>query len=312
MTTIIERTLLSEHAQVDPESVRPFPNSRKVYETGSRADIRVPMREITLDDTHSSAGVEKNPPVYVYDTSGPYTDPDVAVDVRQGLPALRERWIEERGDTDRLEYLTSEYGRERLANPALAPYRFSHIRSPRRAQAGGNVTQMHYARQGIVTPEMEFIAIRENMRRQEFFGSPLLGSPKAMNFGANLPAVVTPEFVRAEVAAGRAIIPANINHPESEPMIIGRNFLVKINANIGNSAITSSIGGGSGKDDLGHPVGRGHDYGSVHRAQHPRNAGVDHPQQPRPRGQRAYLPGAGEGERQGGGTHLGNFPGHAD
>ena len=241
MTTIIERTLLSEHAQVDPESVRPFPNSRKVYERGSRADIRVPMREITLDDTHSSAGVEKNTPVYVYDTSGPYTDPDVAVDVRRGLPALRERWIEERGDTDRLEYLTSEYGRERLADPALAPYRFSHIRSPRRAQAGGNVTQMHYARRGIVTPEMEFIAIRENMRRQEFFGSPLLGSPRAMNFGANLPAVVTPEFVRAEVAAGRAIIPANINHPESEPMIIGRNFLVKINANIGNSAVTSSI-----------------------------------------------------------------------
>ena len=228
-------------AQVDPESVQPFPNSRKVYETGSRPDLRVPMREITLDATHSSAGVEHNPPVYVYDTSGPYTDPDIAIDVRQGLPALRERWIAERDDTEQLEYLTSEYGRERLADRSLDPYRFSHLRSPRRAKSGRNVTQLHYARRGIVTPEMEYIAIRENMRRQQFFGTALMGSPKAMNFGANLPQVVTPEFVRAEVAAGRAIIPSNINHPESEPMIIGRNFLVKINANIGNSAVASSI-----------------------------------------------------------------------
>ena len=239
--TIVNKDYLSEQAQVDPESVRPFPNSRKVYETGSRSDIRVPMREISLSDTHSSNGVEKNPPIYVYDTSGPYTDPDVAVDVREGLPALRQRWIEERGDTEQLPYLTSEYGRERLADSALDRYRFSHIRNPRRAKAGKNVTQMHYARQGIVTPEMEFIAIRENMRREEYVGTGLMGSKKAMNFGANLPEVVTPEFVRDEVAAGRAIIPSNINHPESEPMIIGRNFLVKINANIGNSAVTSSI-----------------------------------------------------------------------
>ena len=239
--TIVNKDYLSEQAQVDPESVRPFPNSRKVYETGSRSDIRVPMREISLSDTHSSDGVEKNPPIYVYDTSGPYTDPDVAVDVRQGLPALRQQWIEERGDTEQLPYLTSEYGRERLADTALDRYRFSHIRNPRRAKAGKNVTQMHYARQGIVTPEMEFIAIRENMRREEYIGTGLMGSKKAMNFGANLPEVVTPEFVRDEVAAGRAIIPSNINHPESEPMIIGRNFLVKINANIGNSAVTSSI-----------------------------------------------------------------------
>ena len=239
--TITHQDSLSAPAQVDPESVQPFPNSRKVYETGSRPDLRVPMREITLDDTHSSAGVEHNPPVYVYDTSGPYTDPDIAIDVRQGLPALRERWIAERDDTEQLEYLTSEYGRERLADRSLDPYRFSHLRSPRRAKAGRNVTQLHYARRGIVTPEMEYIAIRENMRRQQFFGTALMGSPKAMNFGANLPQVVTPEFVRAEVAAGRAIIPSNINHPESEPMIIGRNFLVKINANIGNSAVASSI-----------------------------------------------------------------------
>ncbi len=239
--TIINQDYLSEQASVSPETVQPFPNSRKVYETGSRPDIRVPMREITVSDTHSSEGVEHNLPIFVYDTSGPYTDPDVSIDVRQGLPALRARWIEERGDTDELPYLTSEYGRERLADTALDRYRFSHIRNPRRAKAGKNVTQLHYARQGIVTPEMEFIAIRENMRRQEYVNSGLMGSKKAMNFGANLPDVVTPEFVRDEVAAGRAIIPSNINHPESEPMIIGRNFLVKINANIGNSAVTSSI-----------------------------------------------------------------------
>ena len=232
---------LSRTAKVDPESVQPFPNSSKVYEQGSREDIRVPMREIRLADTHTTSEVESNPPIYVYDTSGPYTDPEAGIDVRKGLSALRATWIEERGDTEVLDGLTSEYGRERLNDPKLALMRFVHTRNPRRAKSGGNVTQMHYARQGVITPEMEFIAIRENMRREAHTSQELLKRHRGVPFGAKLPEEVTPEFVRDEVAAGRAIIPANVNHPETEPMIIGRNFLVKINANIGNSAVTSSI-----------------------------------------------------------------------
>ena len=233
---------LSRTARVDPDSVQPFPSSRKVYRTGSRPDLNVPFREITLAETRSSQGVERNDAVYVYDTSGPYTDPDARIDVRRGLPPLRARWIEERGDTEPLGGVSSEYGRQRQGDPKLAPLRFAHLRVPRRARPGANVTQMHYARRGVVTPEMEFIAIRESCMREAYPEEVRRHRHPGMGFGASLPEEVTPEFVRDEVAAGRAIIPSNVNHPESEPMIIGRNFLVKVNANIGNSAVTSSIG----------------------------------------------------------------------
>jgi phosphomethylpyrimidine synthase len=248
---------LASTATVDAAAVQPLPNSRKVYVTGSRPDLRVPMREISQSDTHAAPGsaAEQNPPIYVYDTSGPYTDPEARVDIRKGLPALRERWIGERGDTELLAGPTSRYGAERLADAKLADLRFDLKRKPRRAKAGMNVSQMHYAHRGMITPEMEFVAIRENLRRREYLESLRAAGPQGaklaemmgrqhpgQSFGASIPAEITPEFVRDEVARGRAIIPANINHPESEPMIIGRNFLVKINANIGNSALGSSIG----------------------------------------------------------------------
>ncbi|WP_300749967.1 phosphomethylpyrimidine synthase ThiC [Janthinobacterium sp.] len=246
---------LSATATVDQAAIAPLPNSRKIYVEGSRPDIRVPMREISQSDTEASFGGEKNPPIYVYDTSGPYTDPDVQIDIRSGLDTPRLPWILKRGDTEELPGPTSEYGIARLADPKLAELRFNLHRKPRRAIAGKNVTQMHYARQGIITPEMEFVAIRENMRRQQYLrelrAAGAMGERMAdmmgrqhpgQSFGASIPAEITPEFVREEIARGRAIIPANINHPEVEPMIIGRNFLVKINANIGNSAVTSSIG----------------------------------------------------------------------
>jgi len=246
---------LAATAQVDEAAVQPLPNSRKIYVEGSRPDIRVPMREIRQSDTPASFGAEPNPPVYVYDTSGPYTDPEAKIDIRSGLAPLRAGWIAERGDTEELTGPTSQYGIERLNDPKLAELRFNLHRKPRRAIPGKNVTQMHYARQGIITPEMEYIAIRENLRRQEYLESLKNAGPMGQkladlmgrqhpgqSYGAAIPAEITPEFVRSEVARGRAIIPNNINHPESEPMIIGRNFLVKINANIGNSAVTSSIG----------------------------------------------------------------------
>jgi phosphomethylpyrimidine synthase len=235
-------------AHVDAAAIAALPNSRKIHVVGSRADIRVPMREITQSDTPASFGAEKNPALVVYDTSGPYTDPAANIDIRAGLPALRAQWIEDRHDTEALTQLSSAYGRERLAEPELAGMRFDLHRLPRRAKAGahlsGNVTQMHYARRGIVTPEMEFVAIRENLQRERMLEAmPELVTRQhpGQNFGAAIPEFVTPEFVRGEVARGRAIIPSNINHPETEPMIIGRNFLVKINANIGNSAVSSSI-----------------------------------------------------------------------
>ena len=228
--------------QLDRQSTQPFPNSKKVYLTGSRPDIRVPVREISLADTPTAFGGEKNAPVMVYDTSGPYTDPDVRIDLRKGLPDVRSAWIDERGDTEILPGLTSEFGQSRLADASLDALRFAHVRTPRRAKAGGNVTQMHYARQGIITPEMEYIAIRENMKLQEARTAGLLDAQHpGQSFGASIPQEITPEFVRDEVARGRAIIPANINHTELEPMIIGRNFLVKVNGNIGNSALGSSI-----------------------------------------------------------------------
>ncbi len=242
-------------AHVDEAAVQPLPNSRKVYVQGSRADIQVPMREISQSDTPATLGAEPNPPIFVYDCSGPYTDPQAQIDIRKGLAALRTTWIEERNDTEALSALSSEYGQARAHDAALKTMRFPGLmRQPRRAQTGKNVTQMHYARQGIITPEMEYIAIRENLRRKEYIESLKAAGPtglkmaellgrqhRGQNYGAALPEEITPEFVRDEVARGRAIIPANINHPETEPMIIGRNFLVKINANIGNSALGSSI-----------------------------------------------------------------------
>ncbi len=231
---------LSKTARIDDASVQPFPNSRKIHVTGSRPDIRVPMREISLSDTPASFGAEPNPPLTVYDTSGPYTDPEVEIDIRKGLPDIRSGWIEERGDTELLDGPTSAYGRQRAADPSLDHLRFEYTHRPRRAKPGANVTQMHYARKGIITPEMEFVAIRENLRL-EMYRDLLAEQHPGESFGASLPEAITPEFVRDEVARGRAIIPANINHPELEPMIIGRNFLVKINGNLGNSAVTSSI-----------------------------------------------------------------------
>src|SRR4051794_33783730 len=234
----------SKTAQVDKAAIKPLPRSRKIYVQGSRPDIRVPMREISQSDTPAGMGAESNPPVFVYDTSGPYTDPTVAIDIRSGLVPLREKWIEARNDTEILAGPASAYGRQRLADPKLAEMRFGFKRQPRRAKAGANVTQLHYARRGIITPEMEYIAIRENQRCEHLSRQQrelLTRQHPGQDFGAILPQHITPEFVRDEVARGRAIIPANINHPESEPMIIGRNFLVKINANIGNSALGSSI-----------------------------------------------------------------------
>ena len=223
-------------------ATQPLPNSRKIYITGSRADIRVPMREISLADTPTDFGGEQNAPVLVYDTSGPYTDPQASIDLRKGLAEVRTSWIAERGDTEVLSGLSSEFGRSRLADHSLDHMRFAHVRTPRRAKAGHNVSQMHYARKGIITPEMEFVAIRENMKLEQARDAGLLSEQHpGYSFGASIPKQITAEFVREEVARGRAIIPANINHPELEPMIIGRNFLVKINGNIGNSALGSSI-----------------------------------------------------------------------
>ncbi|MBC8006926.1 MAG: phosphomethylpyrimidine synthase ThiC [Prolixibacteraceae bacterium] len=231
---------LSATAHVDEAAVKPLPSSRKVYVQGSRDDIQVPMREISQSDTPASFGAEPNPPMYVYDTSGPYTDPLAAIDIRNGLKPMRERWIEERADTELMAGPTSIYGRTRLDDTKLAQMRFNLQRTPRRAKPGVNVSQMHYARKGIITPEMEFIAIRENQGR-DALPEMITRQHTGESFGAMLQKKITAEFVRDEVARGRAIIPANINHPESEPMIIGRNFLVKINANIGNSALGSSI-----------------------------------------------------------------------
>ena len=231
---------LNATAHVDEAAIRPLPNSRKVYVQGSRADVQVPMREISQSDTPASFGAERNPPIFVYDTSGPYTDPDAAIDIRNGLRPLRDRWIAERNDTESLAGPSSIFGRVRLQDAALAQMRFNLKRAPRRAKSGMNVTQMHYARRGIVTPEMEYVAIRENQRTEQLADLMTRQHP-GDSFGAAAPKLITPEFVRDEVARGRAIIPANINHGESEPMIIGRSFLVKINANIGNSALGSSI-----------------------------------------------------------------------
>jgi len=225
---------------LDTDLGRHFPNSRKIHVGGGRPDLHVPMREVGLTPTRTSGGEEINPPLRLYDTSGPYTDPGAMTDLRRGLAPLTAKWVEERGDSEELPAPTSVFGRARRSGLNGAHLRFEAARKPRRALPGANVSQMHYARQGIITPEMEYIAIRENLARQQ---SPEPGPAHhaGESFGAAIPREITPEFVRDEVARGRAIIPANINHPEVEPMIIGRNFLVKVNANIGNSAVTSSI-----------------------------------------------------------------------
>ncbi|ENX5835508.1 phosphomethylpyrimidine synthase ThiC [Salmonella enterica] len=247
-TTTLTRREQRAKAQhfIDTLEGTAFPNSKRIYVTGSQHDIRVPMREIQLSPTLISGTkdhpqYEENEAIPVYDTSGPYGDPDVAINAQQGLAKLRQPWIEARADVETLSDRSSAYTRERLTDEGLDALRFTGLLTPKRAKAGHCVTQLHYARQGIVTPEMEFIAIRENMGRERIRSEVLRHQHPGESFGARLPENITPEFVRDEVAAGRAIIPANINHPESEPMIIGRNFLVKVNANIGNSAVTSSI-----------------------------------------------------------------------
>ncbi|PRD35895.1 UNVERIFIED_CONTAM: thiC [Trichonephila clavipes] len=238
LTNLSPVDISAQHEQDAKDLTRILPASKKVYVEGSRPDIQVPFREISLTDTPTGLGGEHNPPIMVYDTSGVYTDPNVQIDLNKGLPLVRQSWIEERNDTDVLETLSSEFGQARLKDIRTADIRFAHIQNPRRAKAGKNVTQMHYAKQGIITPEMEYIAIRENQRQRHDVD---MRQHAGQNFGAQNLREITPEFVRQEIAAGRAIIPANINHPECEPMIIGRNFLVKINANIGNSALGSSI-----------------------------------------------------------------------
>ncbi|MDS4025498.1 MAG: phosphomethylpyrimidine synthase ThiC [Candidatus Contendobacter sp.] len=241
----ITHDFLRAAARLGENVTRPYPHSRKVHIQGSRPDLRVPMREISQYATPTELGVEDNPPIPVYDCSGPYTDPQARIDLLQGLPLVRARWIEERGDTEMLAGPSSEYGRVRAADPATAHLRFEHVRPPRRALTDGCVTQMHYARRGMVTPEMEYVALRESLRLQELREDPryrrLLRQHRGEHFGAALPNIFTPEFVRDEIARGRAILPANINHPELEPMIIGRNFRVKINGNLGNSALGSSV-----------------------------------------------------------------------
>ncbi|MBQ4878498.1 phosphomethylpyrimidine synthase ThiC [Pseudoalteromonas luteoviolacea] len=225
---------------------QPFPNSKKIYVDGEQDGVRVGMREISLNDsfvggTEEEPIYEKNEPVRVYDTSGPYTDPEFTLNVREGLPKYRENWIVNRDDTELLDSVTSKFSQQRMADEGLDHIRFENLPKIRRAKPGKNVTQMHYARQGIITPEMEFVAIRENMGRAKIREELLAEQHEGQSFGAEIPDFITPEFVRSEVARGRAIIPNNINHPESEPMIVGRNFLVKVNANIGNSSVTSSI-----------------------------------------------------------------------
>ncbi|MGB6138916.1 MAG: phosphomethylpyrimidine synthase ThiC [Pseudoalteromonas rhizosphaerae] len=225
---------------------QPFPSSHKVYVQGTQDNVRVGMREITLSDTFIG-GTDENPvyesnaPLRVYDTSGPYTDPDFTLDVRKGLDKYREQWIESRGDTEILGSVSSQFSQQRMADEGLDHIRFEHLPKIRRAKAGKNVTQMYYARQGIITPEMEYVAIRENMGRAQLQKELLAQQHQGESFGASIPEFITPEFVRDEIARGRAILPNNINHPETEPMIVGRNFLVKVNANIGNSSVSSSI-----------------------------------------------------------------------
>ena len=225
----------------DQTSVQPFPNSRKVYVRGSSPSIRVPMRKILQADSPADFGGGSNEPIYVYDTSGPYSDPEVDIDLEQGLAPVRDQWIKESSDIKELDGPSSQFSRFQNSKVKSQFPSFINHHPPRCAKRGKNITQLHYARRGIITPEMEFIAIRENQNLEWVRDSCLLANHGGIKSGTETPSKIDPEFVRNEVANGRAIIPANINHPELEPMIIGRNFLVKINANIGNSAVTSSV-----------------------------------------------------------------------
>lgn len=233
--------VLEQTTNLSQEVTSPIPGSRKIYVLGSRPDIQVAMREVITSATVTQQGTQPNAPITLYDTSGPFTDPEQKINLHEGLPALRLGWIIERGDTEELNDYSADYSRRRQTDPAQENIRFPKVRKPRKAKAGKRVTQMHYAKKGIITPEMEYVAIRENQRLESLQEQELLVQHPGQAFGAAIPPRITPEFVRSEVARGRAIIPNNINHPETEPMIIGRNFLVKINANIGNSAIASSI-----------------------------------------------------------------------
>ncbi len=237
--SVANEEIFKRAGELSSAAREPFPNSTKVYVKGKQPGVRVAMREIHLSDTQTQNGSEPNESVMVYDTSGPYTDPELKIDINEGLSPLRKQWIESREDTEVLEGITSQYGQNRLSNADLDAIRFPNLKAPRRALAGKNVSQMHYAKQGIITPEMEYVAIRENMRRAQ--DPELAQQHPGQDFGASIPQEITPEFVRDEIARGRAVLPANVNHPELEPQIIGRNFMVKVNANIGNSALTSSI-----------------------------------------------------------------------
>ncbi|AZS51920.1 phosphomethylpyrimidine synthase ThiC [Entomomonas moraniae] len=238
----ISLTPLNQSVQVDRSVIAPFPNSKKIYVQGSKPSIQVPMREVSVSSTQTSSTPEYNPSVTIYDTSGIYTDPQANIDICKGLPDIRSIWINDRQATEQLTQLSSNFAQQRLTNPELQSMRFGLNRLPKKAKAGQNITQMHYAKKGIITDEMEFVAIRENLRLQEQLEAGVYNQQhKGNSFGASIPQQITPEFVREEIARGRAIIPANINHVELEPMIIGRNFLVKINGNIGNSALGSSI-----------------------------------------------------------------------
>jgi phosphomethylpyrimidine synthase len=293
--------LIRETSALSEAVTQPIAGSRKIHVEGS-GGIRVPMREIALAATPKMFGAEVNPPFAVYDTSGPYTDQDMVIDLTAGLGELRAAWIDARGDADRLADLSSHYGRQRASDSRLDPVRFPRAHAPRVARAGANVSQMHYARRGVITPEMEYVAIRENAKiEQNRIAASAAATRGSMHagesFGAAIPALITPEFVRDEVARGRAIIPNNINHPESEPMIIGRNFLVKINANIGNSAVTSSIA--EEVEKMVWAIRWGADtVMDLHRQTHPRNARMDHPQLAGADWHRADLPGTGEGRRR--------------
>ncbi len=234
-------SIIKPITQTESNVKQQYPQSKKIYVQGSQANIQVPMREISLASTPISFGAEPNPSIVVYDSSGPYTDTTGEVNLRQGLADKRSQWINDRQDTEILSQLSSDYGKQRFADTKLDSIRFPKTSIIRKAKAGNNVTQLHYAKKGIITPEMEFIAIRENLKQQTLQDQGILQQHLGERFGATIPKEITPEFVRQEVAKGRAIIPANINHVELEPMIIGRHFLVKINGNLGNSAVTSSI-----------------------------------------------------------------------
>lgn len=227
--------------QLDDHLLKPLPASKKVWV--SSGNVTVAQREITLTPTLLADGSQQyNPPLPVYDTSGPYTDPNQKTDITQGLLPFRKEWIEARKDTEQLDSFSSDYTRIQQQNLVHEAFRFKNKHKPRRAKAGKNVSQLYYARQGVITPEMEYVAARENLGLSpEAMAEAVKSQHPGQSFGANIPNIVTPEFVRSEIARGRAVIPSNINHPEAEPMIIGRNFRTKVNANIGNSAVTSSI-----------------------------------------------------------------------